>query len=107
MSKKENNKNAGMALKKYDIVLHPLVTEKATALTQYNQYSFKVALTATKKELKKAVEELFKVNVLTINTLRVMGKKKVFKGRFGRRSDYKKAIVRLKSGQTIDMSVGI
>ena len=107
MRKKPIHKDSKMPLKKYDLVFQPIVTEKATSLTQYNQYTFEVPLKASKPELKKAVEELFKVNVLTVNTLRVAGKKKVFKGRLGQRSDYKKAIFRLKPGQTIDVSVSI
>ncbi|HCI48536.1 MAG: 50S ribosomal protein L23 [Alphaproteobacteria bacterium RIFCSPLOWO2_01_FULL_45_8] len=105
MKKIEPNKiSVGLA---YDIIRTPLITEKATFLTQNNQYSFKVATDATKKEVKAAVEKIFKVAVVSVNTMNAAGKLKVFKGRRGRRSDYKKAIVRLKAGQTIDISVGI
>jgi large subunit ribosomal protein L23 len=96
-----------VTLRAYDLIRAPLVTEKATNLTQFNQYSFKVLSEATKPEIKQAVEQLFKVDVLAVNTAVVKGKKKVFKGRRGQRSDYKKAIVRLKVGQTLDTSVGI
>ncbi len=96
-----------VTLRAYDVIRTPLVTEKATNLTQFNQYSFKVLNEATKPEIKQAVEQLFKVDVLAVNTVVVKGKKKVFKGRRGQRSDYKKAIVRLKVGQTLDVSVGI
>ena len=94
-------------LRAYDVIRAPLITEKATNLTQFNQYSFEVLREATKPEIKQAVEQLFKVDVLAVNTAIVKGKKKVFKGRRGQRSDYKKAIVRLKVGQTLDVSVGI
>ena len=91
----------------YEVIRSPLITEKATLLTQNNQYSFKIAMDATKDEVKAAVEKIFKVEVVSVNTIKAIGKAKVFKGHRGRRSDYKKAIVRLKAGQTIDVSVGI
>ena len=100
-------KNAIAAAKNYDLILRPIVTEKATQLMQHNHYCFEVPLAATKPEVKKAVQDLFKVEVVSVNTLRLAGKKKVFKGRLGQRSDFKKAIVRLKQGQTIDTSIGI
>ncbi|MEI8321390.1 MAG: 50S ribosomal protein L23 [Alphaproteobacteria bacterium] len=107
MIKKATHKESKISTKKYDLILRPIVTEKATQLMQFNKYSFEVPLSATKPEVKKAVEELFKVDVLAVNTLRLAGKKKIFKGRLGQRSDYKKAIVSLKQGQTIDASVGV
>ena len=91
----------------YDIVRTPLVTEKATYLTQNNQYAFKVMKSATKREIALAVEKIFKVDVVSVNTINVFGKRKVFKGHRGVRSDFKKAIVRLNAGQTIDASVGV
>ena len=91
----------------YEVIREPLITEKATFLTQNNQYSFKVLMPATKKDIKEAVEKIFKVDVVSVNTIKTFGKSKVFKGHRGQRSDYKKAIVRLKAGQTIDSSVGI
>ncbi len=91
----------------YEIVRSPLVTEKATFLTQNNQYSFKVDVRANKNEIAKAVEKIFKVDVLSVNTVTVQGKQKVFRGHRGVRSDFKKAIVRLKQGQTIDANVGV
>lgn len=100
----QNTISAGLA---YEVIRTPLITEKATFLTQNNQYSFKVSTSATKDEVKAAVEKIFKVEVLSVNTINAVGKAKVFKGHRGRRSDYKKAIVRLKAGQTIDVSVGI
>ncbi len=91
----------------YDIILGPVITEKATLLSEHNQVAFRVAMTATKPEIRKAIEALFKVKVTGVNTLRVKGKTKRFRGRMGRRSDYKKAIVTLAEGQSIDYTAGI
>jgi len=91
----------------YQTILSPLVTEKATALTERSQVVFKVALEATKPEIKAAVEGLFNVKVLAVNTLVVKGKTKRFRGRPGRRSDWKKAMVRLAEGQSIDLTTGL
>ena len=91
----------------YQTVLSPLVTEKATALTERNQVVFKVALEATKPEIKAAVEGLFNVKVLAVNTMVVKGKTKRFRGRVGQRSDWKKAMVRLAEGQSIDLTTGL
>ncbi|MEH6496835.1 MAG: 50S ribosomal protein L23 [Pseudomonas marincola] len=91
----------------YDILLGPVVTEKSTMGSEYNQVTFRVKLDATKPEIKEAVETLFKVTVENVNTNRTNGKVKRFKGRPGRRSDYKKAMVTLTEGQTIDVSTGI
>jgi len=90
-----------------EVIRRPLITEKATLASQYNQYGFVVATDATKPEVKKAVEELFKVKVTAVNTILSKGKEKRFKGRIGKRSDMKKAFVTLEAGQTIDLSVGI
>ena len=91
----------------YQTILSPLVTEKATALTESGQVVFKVAMEATKPEIKAAVEGLFNVKVLAVNTLVVKGKKKRFRGREGQRSDWKKAMVRLAEGQSIDLTTGL
>ncbi|MFS3133881.1 MULTISPECIES: 50S ribosomal protein L23 [Gluconacetobacter] len=88
----------------YDIVRAPLITEKATALSEKNQVVFKVAIDATKPEIKVAVEGLFGVKVLGVNTLVQKGKTKRFKGRPGQRSDVKKAFVQLAEGQSIDLT---
>jgi large subunit ribosomal protein L23 len=95
------------ALAKYDIILSPVITEKSTLGSEYNQVSFKVPLTATKPEIKAAVEGLFSVKVKTVNTLRVKGKVKRFRGRPGKRSDVKKAIITLVEGETIDVTTGV
>jgi large subunit ribosomal protein L23 len=91
----------------YAIVRSPLITEKATGLTEKGQYVFRVALDASKPEIKAAVEGLFGVTVLGVNTLVQKGKVKRFKGRPGRRSDVKKAFVQLAEGQSIDFTSGL
>lgn len=91
----------------YDIVLAPVITEKATKISEHNQVAFKVALAASKPEIKAAVEGIFGVTVTAVNTVRVKGKSKMFRGRPGQRSDYKKAMVTLAEGQSIDVTTGI
>src|SRR5277367_7194740 len=91
----------------YDIIRAPLITEKATSLSEHNQVVFRVAIGASKPEIKAAVEGLFGVKVLGVNTLVAKGKTKRFKNRPGVRSDVKKAFVRLAEGQTIDLSTGL
>lgn len=91
----------------YDIITAPLITEKATMGSEYGQVAFRVPLTATKPEIKAAVEALFKVDVRAVNTLITKGKTKRFRGRLGRRSDVKKAIVTLAAGQSIDVTTGV
>lgn len=91
----------------YDVILSPVITEKATKLTEANQVVFRVTLDATKPAITKAVETLFKVKVRAVNTVRVKGKKKTFRGNPFKRSDYKKAIVTLEPGQQIDITTGL
>ena len=91
----------------YDTILAPVITEKATILSEQNKVVFRVADTATKDEIAAAVEALFKVTVTKVNTLNVKGKTKRFRGRLGRRSDVKKAIVTLAEGQSIDITTGL
>ncbi|WP_172952931.1 50S ribosomal protein L23 [Gluconobacter oxydans] len=88
----------------YDVVRAPLITEKATLLSERNQVVFKVAPSATKPQIKAAVEKLFNVKVTGVNTLVQKGKVKRVKGRPGRRSDIKKAYVQLAEGQSIDLT---
>ncbi len=90
--------------KNYNIIRSPSITEKATLLSEVNQVVFNVAATASKPEIKKAVEELFSVKVKAVNTLNRKGKTKRFRGIRGRQSDVKKAIVTLEDGQTIDVT---
>jgi large subunit ribosomal protein L23 len=91
----------------YDTVLAPVITEKATLLSEQNKVVFRVAKHATKDEIAEAVEQLFKVNVIKVNTLVVKGKTKRFRGILGRRSDVKKAVVTLAPGQSIDIATGL
>ncbi|MBU8542465.1 50S ribosomal protein L23 [Roseomonas sp. CGMCC 1.13459] len=91
----------------YQVILAPVVTEKATRLNESSQVTFKVTLDATKPEIRQAVEKLFSVNVEAVNTLVMKGKAKRFRGRKGQRSDWKKAVVRLQAGQTIDLTTGL
>lgn len=94
-------------LRAYDIVRSPVITEKATMGSEHGQVTFRVPLDATKGEIKAAVEEVFRVKVEAVNTLRQVGKTKRFKGFIGKRSDYKKAIVSLAEGHTIDVTTGV
>jgi large subunit ribosomal protein L23 len=91
----------------YDVIVAPLITEKATNASEFNKVVFKVAMTATKLQIKEAVEKLFDVKVKSVNTLLRKGKMRVFKGRYGRTSDTKRAIVTLEEGQTIDVTTGL
>ena len=91
----------------YTIIRAPLITEKATLLSEKGQIVFRVAIDATKPEIKAAVEGLFGVKVTGVNTLVQKGKTKRFKGRPGVRSDVKKAFVSLAEGETIDLSTGL
>jgi large subunit ribosomal protein L23 len=91
----------------YQVIRNPLITEKATALSEHGQFVFRVAPDANKREIKAAVEGLFGVTVLAVNTLVQKGKTKRFKGRPGRRSDVKKAFVKLAAGQSIDFTTGL
>ena len=91
----------------HDVIVTPLITEKATKLSEANQVVFRVTLDATKPAIAKAVEALFKVKVKAVNTVRVKGKKKVFRGTKFKRSDFKKAIVTLEEGHQIDITTGL
>ena len=91
----------------YDVILSPVITEKATLASDKNQVMFKVARTATKPQIKEAVEKLFDVKVKSVNTMIRKGKLKAFKGVRAHRSDVKKAIVTLEEGQSIDVTTGL
>jgi len=91
----------------YDIILEPVVTEKSTNLRSLNKVVFKVASFATKANIKKSVEKLFKVSVTKVNTINLHPRFKMVRGRVARTSGYKKAIVTLKKGQSIDITTGI
>jgi large subunit ribosomal protein L23 len=91
----------------YDAIVAPVITEKATLASESNQFVFKVARNATKREIKAAIERLFDVKVTAVNTLLRKGKRKVFRGVRGRQQDMKKAIVTLADGHRIDMTTGL
>lgn len=91
----------------YDVIISPVITEKATIASESNQVVFKVRKQATKPEIKAAVERLFDVKVEAVNTLIRKGKRKVFKGTRGVQSDVKKAVVTLAEGHKIDVTTGL
>ena len=95
------------ALSIYDVILAPVITEKSSMASEHNQVVFKVRRDATKPEIKAAIEALFKVKVLSVNTLTRKGKSKNFRGTAGRQQDVKKAIVRLAEGDKIDVTTRI
>lgn len=95
------------SIKHFDTILGPVITEKATLGSEHNQVTFRVAKDATKADIKAAVEGLFNVKVTAVNTLIQKGKTKRFRGVKGRRSDFKKAMVTLAEGQTIDVTTGV
>ncbi len=91
----------------FEVIRSPVITEKATMMTERSQVAFRVAIDASKPEIKAAIEGLFGVKVTAVNTLVQKGKAKRFRGRPGVRSDVKKAYVQLADGQSIDMSTGL
>ena len=91
----------------YDLLRRPIITEKATNASESGAVVFEVSMRASKPEIKKAVEELFKVKVKGVNTVITKGKTKRFKGKIGKRKDVKKAYVMLEDGNTIDVSTGL
>jgi large subunit ribosomal protein L23 len=91
----------------YEVIIAPVITEKSQRISEANQFVFRVRQDARKPEIKAAVEGLFNVKVTAVNTLNVKGKVKRFRGRTGKRSDFKKAIVTLAEGQAIDVTTGI
>jgi large subunit ribosomal protein L23 len=91
----------------YDIIVSPVITEKATLASEQNQVIFRVAPHATKPQIKEAVEKLFDVKVKHVNTLVRKGKVRIFRGRRGMLSDVKKAIVTLEEGHRIDVTTGL
>ena len=91
----------------YDVIIAPLITEKATAASEKNQVVFEVAKSATKPQIKEAIEMLFKVKVKRVNTLNTKRKTRVFRGRRGVVGNFKKAIVTLEEGHSIDVTTGL
>jgi len=104
MAKKQQ---AHVDARHYDVVLAPHITEKSTMLSENNAVVFRVASGASKPEIKEAVEALFNVKVTNVNTLTTKGKTKRWRGRPYQRSDFKKAIVTLAEGDSIDVTSGI
>ena len=105
MSKQPSSNATGEA--HYDTLLAPVITEKSTIASENNQVVFQTPLTATKPQIKEAVEALFKVKVKAVNTIRVKGKNKQFRGHSYTRSTVKKAIVTLEEGHSIDVTTGL
>ena len=91
----------------YDVILSPVITEKATVASEFNKVTFKVRRNATKPQIKEAVEKLFDVKVKNVNTLVRQGKIKAFKNKLGQQSDVKRAIVTLEEGHRIDVTTGL
>lgn len=94
-------------IRHYDVIVAPHITEKATLLSEHNAVVFRVAQSATKPQIKAAVEALFGVDVTGVNTIVQKGKTKKWKGTPYTKSDIKKAIVTLKGGQSIDVTTGV
>ena len=94
-------------LRHYDVIVSPAITEKSTTASEHNQVVFNVARKASKPEIKAAVEALFGVKVMAVNTLLRKGKTKRFRATVGRQSDFKRAIVTLADGNSIDVSTGL
>jgi len=97
-------------MKKFNLldgIISPVITEKATSLSEFNKMVFKVHQGASKNSIKKSIEKIFKVNVIKINTINLKGKTKLVKGKKSSRPGYKKAIVTLQKGQSIDLATGI
>lgn len=106
--KKSDTKEAGaFDARLYEVVRRPVITEKSTRLAEYNKVVFEVARTASKSDVKAAVEALFKVDVEKVNTLNRPGKIRSVRGKAGRQQDYKRAMVTLKAGQSIDFAAGV
>ena len=90
-----------------DTIISPNITEKSTAMSEFNKVVFKVDKNANKKSIKKSIEKIFKVKVIKINTMNIKGKNKLVRNKKAYKSGYKKAIVTLKKGQSIDLATGI
>ena len=91
----------------FDVILSPVITEKSTNLNALNKLTFKVAKDANKSSIKKSIEKLYKVEVIKVNTILSKPRVKMVRGKVGSKTGYKKAIVTLKEGQTIDMTAGV
>ena len=96
-----------MKINHLETIISPNVTEKSTSLSEFNKVFFKVNKNASKENIKKSIEKIFKVNVIKINTINMRGKSKIVRNRKAFKPGYKKAIVTLKKGQSIDLATGI
>ena len=96
-----------VTIRDFKTIIKPIITEKSSMGSEYNQVTFQVQKTSSKKEIKLAIENIFKVKVKKVNTSIVKGKLKSFRGSLGKGSDYKKAFVTLEDGQTIDINAGV
>ena len=103
----KSNKSNNVSAKMYDTLVRPVITEKSMLSSEAGKVTFLVPLSATKDEVKAAVEAIFNVKVNKVNTIRQFGKEKRFRGYVGQRSDFKKAVVTLADGQNIDVTTGI
>ena len=103
----KSNKSNNVSAKMYDTLVRPVITEKSMLSSEAGKVTFLVPLSATKDEVKAAVEAIFNVKVNKVNTIRQFGKEKRFRGYVGQRSDFKKAVVKLAEGQNIDVTTGI
>ena len=101
------SKSNNITVKMYDTLVRPVITEKSMISSEAGKVTFLVPLSASKEDVKSAVESIFNVTVNKVNTIRQFGKVKSFRGHLGQRSDYKKAIVTLAEGQNIDVTTGI
>lgn len=106
-AKKTAAKGGVVEARLYDVLVRPIVTEKSSRAAELNKLTFAISPTATKHDVKSAVEALFKVDVLKVNTINVEGKVKRFRGNPGQRSNLRKAIVTLAAGQSIDLQAGL
>ena len=108
LSKIKNMQSVNISKERaYNTIIKPIVTEKSTLLLENNQVVFLVDINSNKVDIKKSIELIFGVKVSAVNVIKVKGKTKRFKGTLGKRSDYKKAIISLPDGQSIDLSVGV
>ena len=103
----KSNKSNNVSAKMYDTLVRPVITEKSMLSSEAGKVTFLVPLSATRDEVKAAVEAIFNVKVNKVNTIRQFGKEKRFRGYVGQRSDFKKAVVTLAEGQNIDVTTGI
>ena len=107
MAKAKKSAKPSVTAKMYDTLTRPVITEKSMQANEAGKVTFIVPLAASKDEIQKSVEAIFNVKVEKVNTIRINGKEKKFKGHTGQRSDYKKAVVTLADGQNIDVTTGV